>query len=386
MLPGTRSLNFTFSQSSRSLLVPPSKYGKISSYFPSSISRGLSPQRFLATSSTFLVRKSPPKPPAWMDKYIINTKVGQFTERKLTELCDKADPELNRKRLEIYYGILETFETSNLVYKQYVRPHSSSFNYEELMQIDRFKREIGKIFIAFSPFMFIPFSFIWYFPVLLGLGYYFPKFIMPAHYMRGKNSRLYYRGVHNFRKKSYPVVINYLHEMDQKYITHPVVQKILPEIQLGKIPEIEDLKQLQEYLKKEPRLSFVNVDKDLIRTYSKTLLRWTYFIPMFSERNLKKRMQSIIYLDNILRQPGMLDSLDAGQLREAVYIRGCNGYEASRDMEANKYWLEKWLELTSHIDPITFRYHEHEMCYFAMVSVLWSINFTQANFERHVGF
>lgn len=345
--------------------------------------------KLLYTSSYLYIRKDPPKPPKWMEKYVINTKAGIYFEKNLEKLCNRYDPQLNQRRLELYYGILETFETTYLFWKQYSRGHNINLSYDEIMQIDRFKREIGKIGIAFSPFLFIPFSFVWYFPVLCILSYSFPKIIMPAHYMRGKNSRQYYSSIHNFRKKSYPLVLNHLNNMSEKYVVPPVVKDVINDYNNGNILKINDLLEFKDYIKREDRLYLGNLadkHKLIIKSYSKTLLRMTFMLPLFSERNLKKRLQSIIYLDTILRKDNfkVFNSLDAGQLREACYIRGCNGYEVSRDIEANKYWLKNWLLLTEHISPVHFRYNEDQMSYVALMSVLWSINYTQANFERNI--
>merc|ERR1711974_110975 len=69
------------------------------------------------------------------------------------------------------------------------------------------------------------------------------------------------------------------------------------------------------------------------------------------------------------------------QLKEAVFIRGCNGYEPDRTAEANRYWLRSWLKMTEHIDPLYFRYNEDEQAYVALISILWSTNFNNFSFQ-----
>jgi len=334
-----------------------------------------------STSNSYQIRKRPPETSKWWKK-VTQSQSARKIESLIEKNLNKIDPQINVRRLELYYGILETFNTAGLAVRLYTDPNSK-FTYKEMMSIDRFKRESVKLLFVFSPFMVIPFSFIWYFPVLVSLAYFFPKFIMPAQYMRGRNSRAYYGAIHDFRKKSHPYAVWYLEQMRNKYVTPPVLSTILDDVHNGKILDVHDLKLLQDYLKREDRLHLSNIDPELVKTYNKSLLRWTFAVPIFSERNLKKRLQAIIELDTVLRQPGALDKLDPGELREAVFIRGCNGYEPHRTTEANKYWLRNWLEMTGHIDRIYFRYREEEMAYVALLSVLWSMNFTQGNFDRH---
>ena len=248
--------------------------------------------------------------------------------------------------------------------------------------MDRFKREYVKLFVAFSPFAIIPGSFIWYFPILVGLSYGFPKYIMPAHYMRGKNSRNYYQQLHNWRAATHRYPLNNLDNMAYKFIVPPVVSDILNTIDGNKIPDPEKLLKLQEYISKEERMNLDKLDNEVIKAYSKSLLQWSFAVPIFSERNLKRRLLSIVYLDEHLRQnQELIDKLSEGQLKEAVFIRGCNGYEPNRTAEANRYWLRSWLKMTEHIDPLYFRYNEDEREYVALLSILWSTNFNNSSYQ-----
>ena len=260
------------------------KLSYLSNVYSSRSSLSLS-LRHLSTTKPLEVRKKPPEVSKFWKK-LVNSTYANKIEKFLNDKLNQIDPQLNQRRLELYYGILESWNTAILASKLYANPNSK-FSYQQLMEIDRFKREYLKLLFAFSPFMVIPFSFIWYFPVLVTLAYFFPKYIMPAHYMRGRNSRAYYGSIHDFRKKSHLYAFYYLQRMENKYVTPPVVSRVLNNVNDGKIQNIEDLKLLRDYISREDRLHLSNVDGELIKTYNKSLLRWDFALPIISERNLR---------------------------------------------------------------------------------------------------
>ena len=114
------------------------------------------------------------------------------------------------------------------------------------------------------------------------------------------------------------------------------------------------------------------------------LLHWTQLFAVaprvIRARNIDKRLKKIVEMDSMLRENGTLQSLTKGQLSEALFIRGVNGFEAMLSREAKLFWLENWLKLTEDINASDLDGQSYEGCpvdanatYTVLSMFLWAL-------------
>jgi len=334
------------------------------------------------STSQFSHRKPQSRPKtSKIFKTIVKSKPAQNINGWIDKQLHKRNPNLVLRKSELYYGMLESMETLSLSLKNLW--NRKPLTYKQIMSLDRAKRDMSKLLLSVSPLIFIPFSFVWYFPFLFGLSYLFPRAIMPAHYMRGENSRQYYRQIHLLRKKGYTQVLHMLNTMSNTYVVPYYVDDVINQMHKGQNPDINKLAMFKDYCKREPRLHLINCQSSTVSCYCATLNLFSAMTPKaFAIRRLHKRLSEIVILDRFLRQPGELNNLSGGELREACHIRGCNGYELYRTDEANRYWLKNWIFLTKDVDENLLSSDQGLLSYVSLTMVLWSMNFSNATFLK----
>jgi len=286
----------------------------------------------------------------------------------------KLSPDINQRRSEIWFGFWETWDTciiagryfrkkkfgqAILISKQimYGKPNVNSINekeytltYKELMQIDRAKREFPKLLIAVGPFMVIPGSLVFWFPCLIVLATAFPSYLMPAHYMKGKSAKNYYGIIHRRRTKNYDTILKNFNLVRNNRFCPARVDTILTDLHKHSLPDPEEIINLYSWIQKESTMHTANLPTEVITAYAKMLLGWMPILGFFQPRGLReyylnKRLTKIFEMDEILRKDDSYKNLTRGQLREALFIRGVNGFEESLTRQANLFWLENWLKI-----------------------------------------
>merc|ERR1712108_21164 len=85
-------------------------------------------------------------------------------------------------------------------------------------------------------------------------------------------------------------------------------------------------------------------------------------------------------MDALLRKDDMFAEMTRGQLREALYIRGANGFEETLTREACLFWLKNWLDITAEVKSARIMTDEVTSAYTALSLFLWSTNFNNDNY------
>jgi len=319
---------------------------------------------------------------------ILQNRYSLKANNKLDSLLGRIDTDLVVRKYELWYGMQETSDSVYLWYqtKNIFRKSTFQPNYRQFMQIDRMKRDLGKVAIAVSPFFVLPFSLFYWFPTIITLGYLFPKFIMPAHYMRGKNSRRYYRILHQQRRKKFPVIINRLTEIrNTNFHSSKEISKPLDDVHYGRVPNVDDLFKLKPKIENSKELYLSKMKREDIQSFCRMLLEWRFWTPTFyAERKLLKRMETIAKMDELLRKDDLINNLTSGELREACFIRGNNGYEPHRSALANRFWLENWVKLSSEVKPEAVTANEAQASFMAITLCLWSVNFSNQTYDSQI--
>ena len=286
----------------------------------------------------------------------------------------KLSPDLNQRRSEIWFGFWETWDTcmiagryfrkkkfgqAILISKQIMwgKPNVNSTNdtqynltYKEIMQIDRAKREFPKLLIAVGPFMVIPGSLVFWFPCLIVLATAFPSYLMPAHYMKGKSAKNYYGIIHRRRTQNYDTILKNFNLVRNNRFCPARVDTILTDLHKHSLPDPEEIINLYSWIQKENTMQTANLPTEVITAYARMLLGWMPILGIFQPRGLReyylnKRLTKIFEMDEILRKDDNYKNLTRGQLREALFIRGVNGFEENLTRQANLFWLENWLKI-----------------------------------------
>jgi len=341
----------------------------------------------------------------------LNIRASGITKRALekpffVELNKKLDrhlePELNQRRYELWNGMWETWSTASIavrlsclrVYNRFLpisQRRCLELTYSETMQLDRSKREFAKLLVAMTPFFVIPGSLLWWFPCCMILAKLFPSYIMPAHYMRGRAARVYYTKIHKVRSGSYNEITANLNYIRNTKFCPFIVTKVLRDVHTGKLPNVDDILELHAWIKKEDKIHYTVAPNRIQNAYSKMLLNWmqllAYSPKVIRSRNIDKRLKTLLEMDNQLRENGTVQSLTKGQLSEALFIRGVNGFEDTLSREAKLFWLENWLTLTNHISSKDIQGQSYEgspvdanATYVMLSMFLWAVNFNQNNF------
>lgn len=297
----------------------------------------------------------------------------------------KLSPDINQRRSEIWFGFWETWDTcmiagrhwrrkrfdskfrrfqnnsKSLFKRKRVDAQSSeraldlSLTYKEMMQIDRAKREFPKLLIAVGPFMVIPGSLAFWFPCLIVLASAFPSYLMPAHYMRGKSAKNYYGIIHRRRSQNYDTVLKNFNLVRNNRFCPARVDTILTDLHRHNLPDPNEIINLYSWIQKENTMHTTNVPKEVITAYAKMLLGWMPILGIFQPRGLReyylnKRLTKIFEMDRVLRKDDHYKNLTRGQLREALFIRGVNGFEENLTRQATLFWLENWLKISESIE------------------------------------
>jgi|ERR1712071_94909 len=337
-----------------------------------------------------------------LTKRLLDTKTLTKWNQKLDQ---SLEPELNQRRYELWNGIWETWDTVSIATrvsfnKSMNRVRSArnqkriELSYSQIMQLDRSKREAVKLAAAMSPFFFIPGSLLWWFPALCIFAKFYPSYIMPAHYMRGRAARIYYGRIHRRRENAYNEITNSLNYVRNNRYCPYIVSDVLRHVHTGKLPKVDDIQKLHEWIKKEDKMHYSQAPDRVQRAYSKMLLHWTQLFAVaprvIRARNIDKRLKKIVQMDSMLRENGTLQSLTKGQLSEALFIRGVNGFEAMLSREAKLFWLENWLKLTEDINASDLDGQSYEGCpvdanatYTVLSMFLWAVNFNQDTYLKY---
>jgi len=210
--------------------------------------------------------------------------------------------------------------------------------------------------------------------------------------MRGQNSRIYYRDMHNARKTNYVQVVHFLNSLcnDKSRPVPTSIQCIIDRIHKNKLPEVSDMNQLVSLCQNDSRTWISNVPSPVLEAYSKSItvldLSYIKIIPkQFKQNKISKQQCNIFLMDNLLRQNNTLENLSPGDLRYACFIRGMNGYEPDRSDDANRFWLKSWLKITSKISTIPYKnLNESEKSFYSLSLVIWSTNFSNYTYVNHI--
>ena len=266
-----------------------------------------------------------------------------------------------------YYNMKTFYELQ----KSGKTPHIlKTFNYNELMAANSFRRDIPKsvsiLIVAVIP---MGFWLMWV-PILI-----FPRKLFPRSFWSFSQKKLFYKLNHFDRFEYHKVVIHHMEYHKNKHFLslsdRQIVKEILSKLQLKGVVKYSDLILLRKICQNFP-FSLENSNLILVQAFCKVFEVSSIGTLNSLTNKLKSKIQIIMELDRKLQKMD-LSKLTQEQIIDANYMRGLNSSTLTH--EANVYWLKKWLEFST-------KFKDDDIWFLLHAMVINSIEFSELKYQR----